>query len=84
MPKAPYRAFQLLNTLGGQLYDAHLAEGTVDVWAVEKAEARTVQFLAVNHHSLLHPIGEERVRLRLTGGRCVLAQVQRVDDTQSV
>lgn len=83
VPKAPYRAFQLLNTLGGRLYDAHLAEGTVDVWAVEKAEARAVQFLAVNHHSLLHPIREEQVRLRLTGGRCVLAQVQRVDDTHA-
>jgi len=83
VPKAPYRVFQLLNTLGGQIYDAHLAEGTVDVWAVEKGEAKAVQILAVNHHSLLHPIGEERVRLRLTGGRCSLAQIQRVDATHA-
>lgn len=83
IPKAPYRAFQLLNTLGGQVYDAHLAEGTVDGWAVEKPESKAVQMLLVNHHSLLHPIAEETVQLRLTGGSCIGAQVQRIDDTHA-
>ncbi len=83
IPKAPYRAFELLNTLGGAVYDAHLADGTVDGWAVEKPEAKAVQVMLVNHHSLLHPIKEERVKLCLTGASCAAAQVQRIDDTHA-
>lgn len=83
IPKAPYRAFQLLNSLGGLVYDKNLSEGTVDIWAVENPEAKAVQLLLVNHHSLLHPIKEEGVKLSLAGGRCAAAYVQRIDDTHA-
>lgn len=79
IPKAPYRAFQLLHKLGDEVYDAKLAEGTVDGWAVAKPEAGAVQFMLVNHHSLLHPIEEETVELVLKGGDCLEAEFQCID-----
>ncbi|MDR3276500.1 MAG: hypothetical protein LBT11_04730 [Treponema sp.] len=84
IPKAPYRAFQLLHELGGAIYSRSYAEGTVDIYAVDKPETGALQLLLVNHHSLLHPIETETVRLNLTGrrhgGPCVKAEVQRIDD----
>ena len=84
IPKAPYRAFQLLHMLGSEIYAQTLSSGTVDGWAVAKPEANAIQFLMVNHHSLLHPIREERIQLTVKGGgRCVAAEVRRVDDTHA-
>lgn len=83
VPKAPYRAFQLLNSLGSLLYKTHLAQDTLDVWAMEKPETRSVQILAVNHQSLQHPIEAQTLAVRITGGHCVYAQVERVDDTHA-
>ncbi|MDR2785937.1 MAG: hypothetical protein LBB83_08490 [Treponema sp.] len=66
VPKAGYRAFQLLHKLGGDLYAVKLSEGTVDVYAVRNAEASCVQILAVNHQSLMQEISAEDVSVRLT------------------
>lgn len=84
IPKAPYRAFQLLHGLGGEMYEARFSEGTVDVYAFSKPEAGAVQFLCVNHHSLLHPIEEQTLTLALAGGqRPVAAEVTRIDETHA-
>lgn len=80
IPKAPYRAFQLLNGLGSELYETHLSRDTLDVWAVDKPEAKAIQILAVNHQSLLHPIETKTLSVQVAGGRCVYAQVERVDE----
>ncbi len=84
IPKAPYRAFQLLHELGGELYEARFSEGTVDGYAAAKPEAGAVQLLLVNHHSLLHDIEAETVAVRLSGcGACVGADIQRIDDSHA-
>lgn len=69
IPKASYRAFEFLNRLGESVYEKTYAEGTVDVYAVLKEKSSCIQFLAVNHHSLMHEITEEKVRIELKGER---------------
>lgn len=49
--------------LGDSLYEQRLAEGTLDLYAIKHAAAGAIQLLAVNHHSLLHPIEEEEVQI---------------------
>lgn len=88
VPKASYRAFELLHLLGEGLYEAKLAEGTVDVYAVRKEASNAVQLLTVNHHALQHPIERETVRVRLTGLPTAPAEglpmdILRVDDTHA-
>lgn len=81
IPKAPYRAFQLLRSLSGQQYETVVRERTVDVYAFRDEERRAVRLLAVNHQSLLHPIAEETVRMELSGaGCCQEAVCVRIDD----
>lgn len=78
--QASYRAFQLLNKLGDERYVRAGAQGTVDVYGVRKNACQAVQFLAVNHHSLLHEIREEEIEIRLTGAAPVKAAVERLDE----
>jgi xylan 1,4-beta-xylosidase len=83
--KPSYRAFELLHQLGDELYQAPLAEGTVDVYVARKAASRCIQVVAVNHHSLQHEIHEERVRLSLSGiekpeGATLAAELRRIDE----
>ncbi|MCC8102344.1 MAG: beta-xylosidase [Clostridiales bacterium] len=82
IPKAAYRAFELLARLGDEVYEHSFSEGTVDVYAVKKKESTSIQFLAVNHHSLLHDIREETVTITLEGlpgeGK---AEIERLDET---
>ncbi len=81
IPKAAYRAFELLNKLGEELYDGSYHEGTVDIYAVNKSTSSAVRFLAVNHHSLLHEIIEEKIEITLEGYRdTVKAQVEYLDE----
>lgn len=80
IPKASYRAFQLLNKLGDERYVRAGAQGTVDVYGVRKNACQAVQFLAVNHRSLLHEIREEEIEIRLTGAAPVKAAVERLDE----
>lgn len=84
IPKAPYRAFELLHKLGDTIYDQPMAGGTVDVYAVEKPEAGALQLLLVNHHSLQHPISEETVTVRIQGfGALLDADIIRVDEAHA-
>ena len=82
IPKAPYRAFELMNSLGGEISGEVFREGTVDGYVVRKQEAGAVQIMLVNHHSLLHEIQDEEFHIELAGEKeCVAAQIQRIDDT---
>lgn len=84
IPKAPYRAFQLLHQLGSEIYRETFSDGTVDVYGVRKPESGAVQMVLVNHHSLQHPIETQTVRVVLSGGGpCVGADLQRVDETHA-
>jgi xylan 1,4-beta-xylosidase len=78
--KASYRVFQLLHRLGGQIYTQKFSHGTLDVYAVEKSEAGVLQLVLVNHNSLRHPIREETLEVKISGGgRCIKAEIERVD-----
>jgi xylan 1,4-beta-xylosidase len=79
IPKAPYRAFQLLRQLGNTRYPA-LNDGTVDLYPVYKERTRVLHLLAVNHNSLLHGIEDETVRVALPDNLMIrYADVQRID-----
>ena len=80
--KITYRAFEMLHKLGSNLYKDSYGEGTVDVYAVRNEESHSVQFLAVNHHSLLHDIKEENVTIVLDGTEGdVKVTMERLDET---
>lgn len=66
IPKGTYRAFELLHRLGGETYEKQFAEGTVDVYAVKKAESSALQLLLVNHQSLLQEIAPEEIHVKLS------------------
>lgn len=85
IPKATYRAFQLLHRLGDEQYDAKLSEGTVDAYAMRKRTSRAVQALLCNHQSLLHDVAGETVRVALSGlpDGAMEAEILRVDDTHA-
>ena len=84
IPKAPYRAFELLHKMDGELYETVCREKTVDVYAVDNAGINALQLMAVNHNSLLHEISEQTVRIRLlTDKTCVSADILRVDETHA-
>lgn len=86
IPKAPYRAFQLLHMLGGEAYTRTYAQGTVDIYPFYKRESRALQLLAVNHHSLLHEIAPEDIAIGITGlGNVSNIHVElfRVDDSHA-
>lgn len=79
IPKAPYRAFQLLHQLGDDIYPTQ-NDGTVDVYPVYKKATNILQFLLVNHNSLLHDIADEKVCLKVSLDRKIIdSEVQRVD-----
>ena len=81
VPKAPYRAFELLHKLGTELYDHVYTYGTVDIYAIHKAESGSVQLLAVNHQSLLQDINAEQVSVKVEGlPSFVKATIERVDE----
>lgn len=81
IPKAPYRAFQLLHKLGSQRYLTVLGKDTIDMYAFRAPEINALQLLAVNHNSLLHPIKEEEVTLKLYHvPECVRAEKTCVDE----
>lgn len=68
----------------GKRYQQTLAEGTVDVSAFYDEELHAVQLLAVNHQSLLHPIGQETVRVTLKNAPvCIAAESTCIDETHA-
>lgn len=80
IPKAPYRAFELLHSLQGDLYENVCREGTVDIYAIRNDSVSAVQLLAVNHNSLLHEIEEQDITVCLTNTKkCVAAEITRLD-----
>lgn len=84
IPKAPYRAFELLHELGDMIYKKQLAEGTVDIYAIKKPDAGALQIMLVNHNSLLHPIEIETIRMELTHcGKCISTDLRRIDETHA-
>lgn len=82
IPKAPYRAFQLLHKLGGQAYEKRFSEGTVDIYPFFDDTNSCVQLLCVNHNLLLHDIEEQIVEIELKGGDFAdcAPDIIRVDD----
>jgi len=84
IPKAPYRAFELLHELGEVIYDKTLSEGTLDIYAVENSKSGAIQLMVVNHHSLLHDISIEKVKILLRGSKkCIDADIQRIDENHA-
>lgn len=84
IPKAPYRAYELLNKLGVRRYESTLCDGTVDVQAFYNDEQHSIQLLAVNHQSLLHEINEEDVHIIIENvGELMSAELIRIDDTHA-
>jgi xylan 1,4-beta-xylosidase len=86
--KPTYRAFELLHQLGDEIYEQPLTDGTVDVYVVRKEASHCIQIVLVNHHSLLHEIHEERVRLSLSGiqrpdGANLAGELRRIDDAHA-
>lgn len=82
IPKAPYRAFQLLHKLGDFAYETRFSENTVDIYPFFDESNATVQLLCVNHNSLLHEIGEQKVEIELRGAAFAPfpPDVLRIDD----
>ncbi|MDR2792872.1 MAG: hypothetical protein LBB61_04295 [Treponema sp.] len=79
VPKAPYRAFQLLHQLGNKLYPM-LNDGTVDMYPILKEETNVLQALVVNHNSLLHDIEPAELYIEIPAGITVhAADIQRID-----
>jgi xylan 1,4-beta-xylosidase len=82
IPKAAYRAFELLHRLGSEIYATKLSEATVDVYALRKAESGCMQILAVNHQSLQQAIEPEEVSIRVSGlPGFAEARVERIDES---
>lgn len=84
IPKAPYRAFQLMHRIRGEKYTQSLAEGTVDLTAFAEKDRRIVRILAVNHQSLLHPVETETVEIKVQAAEsCYAAECVRIDETHA-
>lgn len=84
VPKAPYRAFELLHKLRGDLYENVCREDTVDIYAVRNEDAGAVQLLAVNHNSLLHEIYTEEIEICLSGEKSFIgAEAVYIDDNHA-
>lgn len=84
VPKAPYRAFELLHKLSGDLYENVCRENTVDIYAVRNEDAGAVQLLAVNHNSLLHEIDTEEIEICLSGEKSFIgAEAVYIDDNHA-
>lgn len=81
IPKAPYRAFELLHKLGNLQYEKMYANKTIDIWAFQKKEWNAVQILAVNHQALCHAITEETIQCGLEGASIKEATMIRLDET---
>ena len=82
IPKAPYRAFQLLHKLGEEIYTENYANGNVDIYAVKKAACDALQLMVVNHNSPGHPIQDEKIHLCIDHlPTLARATIERIDET---
>ncbi len=81
IPKASYRAYELLHKLGGEIYDDRFSEGNVDVYTIDKPQAGAIQILAVNHNSFSQDNFAEQVSVTIEGlSSFVKATVERIDN----
>ena len=83
IPKAPYRAFELLHKLNGDMYNNIYRGKTVDIYAVKNDDINALQLMAVNHNSLLHDIETEDIEISINDINDVAANIQRVDRENS-
>ena len=84
IPKASYRAFELLHKLGDEMYENVYSKGTVDVYAVRNNACSAVQFMIVNHNSLQQKIEDETVTVTVEGlSSPVKATVERIDENHA-
>ncbi len=82
IPKASYRAFELLNMLDGEFYyDRIFRDGTVDIYSFKNNNINSISLLAVNHNSLLHKISKEDIEVIIPKDKNVLsAEIIIIDD----
>jgi xylan 1,4-beta-xylosidase len=81
VPKAPYRAFELLHKLGDKIYEQKYSRGTVDVYAVSKDVSGAIQIVAVNEESFQRKISSEKITVKITGMKSFAGTIiQRVDE----
>ncbi len=82
--KPVYRAFELLHRLGTQQLVVDGLHDTVSAWVVRDDDARSAIVLLTNHALPRHPIGTERVRVRIAGAPApARAWLERIDDTHA-
>lgn len=78
--KAPYRAFELLHKLDGDLFENICRKDTVDIYAIKNSGVKAVQLIAVNHNSLLHDIKEQKIKVNFDNlPECVRSEIIRLD-----
>lgn len=82
--KAPFNAFALLAMIGDKRYVKQYSKGTLDVYAFKDTASSCIQFLAVNHQSLMHDIDDENITISVAGGELKrTADIYRVDENHS-
>ena len=82
IPKAVYRAFELLHHLGTSRLSVEGAHETVDAWVIRKERSFTV--LITNHAQPRAPVATELVSVQLTNAPAPLAAyVERIDETHA-
>lgn len=80
VPKATYRAFQLLHQLGDRMYEQKYTGKTVDLYCVKHTGSHALQIVAVNHAGLKESVQREEVKITVSGiPSFVKATIQRVD-----
>jgi xylan 1,4-beta-xylosidase len=81
-PKPSYRAYELLHSLGDQIYKVSGSHATVDAWVIRGPSK--VQVLVTNGSLPGHPIRSEDVRLQLKNvGSFQTAYLERIDDAHA-
>lgn len=79
IPKAAYRAFELLHRLGNELLTVEGKSKTVDVWIIRKKN--NINIVITNWALPRHPIKPERVEIKLDNvGKITSSVIERIDD----
>lgn len=85
IPKSPYRAFQLLNMIEGEIYSNQIfRDDTVDIYSFRNDNINSISLLAVNHNSLLHKISKKDIELIISNKKSVIsAEITVIDDNNA-
>jgi xylan 1,4-beta-xylosidase len=83
IPKATYRVYELLHKLGDEMYETRRdSASNIDVYSIKKNDS--IMFLLSNHNSLLQPIYEEKLQLRVENlSEIVSCTIERVDENNA-